>query len=40
MISEPVDLEDIKVFRTPSVKGKKRVKIEMIDPAITVSTNN
>lgn len=45
MISEPVNLEEVRVFRSPSVKGKKNVKIEIkpsqiIDPAITISTNN
>ena len=45
MISEPVNLEDVKVLRSPSVKGKKKVKIdikasEIFDPAITISTNN
>lgn len=45
MISEPVNLEEVKVLRTSSVKGKKKVKIEIkpseiIDPAITISTDN
>lgn len=45
MISEPVNLEDVKVSRTPSVKIKKKVKIEIkpaqiVDPSVTMSTNN
>ncbi|HEY9487851.1 MAG TPA: type I restriction enzyme HsdR N-terminal domain-containing protein [Chryseosolibacter sp.] len=45
MISEPVNLEEVKVLKTPSVKGKKKVKIDIkpsaiIDPAITISTDN
>jgi hypothetical protein len=45
MISEPVNLEGVRILRSPSVKGKKKVKIEIrpseiIDPAITISTDN
>lgn len=45
MISEPVNLEEVKVLRVPSVKVRKKVRIEIkpseiIDPAITISTNN
>lgn len=45
MITEPINLEEVKVLRMPSVKGKKKVKIEIkpsaiTDPAITISTIN
>ncbi|HEX8040845.1 MAG TPA: type I restriction enzyme HsdR N-terminal domain-containing protein [Chryseosolibacter sp.] len=45
MISEPVNLEEVKVLRTPAAKGKKKVKVdikssEIINPSVTMSTNN
>ena len=45
MVSEPVNLEEVKVMRSSPVKGRKKVKIEItpseiINPAVTISTNN
>lgn len=45
MISEPVDLEDIKIFRMASGTAKKKVKIEIkpsevANPVIPISTEN
>lgn len=45
MISEPVDLEDLKIFRTASPTAKKRVKIEIkpsdvVNPSVQVPTQN
>lgn len=45
MISEPINLDEVKTFRTPAVKTKKKAKIEIrpseiVDPAITMSTDN
>lgn len=46
MISEPVNLEEVRIARSPAVKGgKKKVKIdikpsEITDPAIAISTDN
>lgn len=45
MVSEPVNLEEVKVMRSAPVKGRKKMKIEItpseiINPAVTISTNN
>lgn len=45
MISEPVNLEEVKVLRAPSGKGKKKVKIdikpaEILNPGIAITNNN
>jgi hypothetical protein len=45
MISEPVNLEEVKVLRSSTAKVKKKVRIEIqaaqvIDPSVTMSTDN
>jgi hypothetical protein len=45
MISEPVNLEEVKVLRTTAAKGRKKVKIdikasEILSPASSLSTDN
>jgi hypothetical protein len=45
MISEPVNLEEVKVLRSSTGKAKKKIKIEIqaaqvIDPSVTMSTDN
>ncbi len=45
MISEPVNLEEVKVLRTPTAKVRKKVKVdikpeEILNPATAIPVNN